>query len=65
MCRMEEICCCPNEVMWRTFYGGLCSLGDSDLAVHLCDKLAEMEKAINMLSEMKYYGICLVLGVCY
>ncbi|KAL9666842.1 hypothetical protein QQ045_001186 [Rhodiola kirilowii] len=38
--RMEEIGCSPDEVLWRTFYGGLCSLGDLDLAVHLCHKLA-------------------------
>ncbi|CAM8939986.1 unnamed protein product [Rhodiola kirilowii] len=40
LCRMEEIGCSPDEVMWQTFYGGLCSLGNLDLAVHLCDKLA-------------------------
>ncbi|CAM9002219.1 unnamed protein product [Rhodiola kirilowii] len=40
LCRMEEIGCSPDEVTWQTFYGGLCSLGNLDLAVHLCDKLA-------------------------
>ncbi|CAM9001380.1 unnamed protein product [Rhodiola kirilowii] len=40
LCRMEEIGCSPDAVMWQTFYGGLCSLGNLDLAVHLCDKLA-------------------------
>ncbi|CAM8984320.1 unnamed protein product [Rhodiola kirilowii] len=40
LCRMEEIVCSPDAVTWQTFYGGLCSLGNLDLAVHLCDKLA-------------------------
>ncbi|CAM9002265.1 unnamed protein product [Rhodiola kirilowii] len=64
LCRMEVIACSPNEVMWRTFYGGLCSLGDLDLAVHLCNKLAGKLYA-NFAIVMQLISVCHSVAIHY
>ncbi|CAM8983967.1 unnamed protein product [Rhodiola kirilowii] len=64
LCKMEEIGCSPDEVMWRTFYGGLCSLGDLDLAVHLCDKLAGKLYADSAI-VMHLISVCHAVAIHY
>ncbi|CAM9001420.1 unnamed protein product [Rhodiola kirilowii] len=64
LCRMEVIGCSPNEVMWRTFYGGLCSLGDLDLAVHLCNKLAG-KLYVNFAIVMQLISVCHSVAIHY
>ncbi|CAM8998877.1 unnamed protein product [Rhodiola kirilowii] len=64
LCRMEEMGCSPNEVMWRTFYGGLCSLGDLDLAVHLCHKLAGKLYADSAI-VMQLISVCHSVAIHY
>ncbi|CAM8979821.1 unnamed protein product [Rhodiola kirilowii] len=62
--RMEEIGCSPDEVLWRTFYGGLCSLGDLDLAVHLCHKLAGKLYADSAI-VMQLISVCHSVAIHY
>ncbi|CAM8940146.1 unnamed protein product [Rhodiola kirilowii] len=64
LCKMEEIGCSPDEVMWQTFYRGLCSLGDLDLAVHLCHKLAGTLYADSAI-VMQLISVCHGVAIHY